>query len=76
MTLEQIISDALETEGLDEFVEDALTEEVADICSALKLRNLLHDAVREAVHERRNRIEDAIMDQLENTAADEVEAYI
>lgn len=76
MTLEQIISDALETEGLDEFVEDAFTEEVADICSELNLRFLLRDAVREAVHERRNRIEDAITDQLESTAADVVEAYL
>lgn len=76
MTLEQIISDALETEGLNEFIEDALTEEVADICSELNVRNLLRDAVRDAVHERRNRLEDSIMDQLEATAADEVEAYL
>ena len=35
-----------------------------------------YDAVREAVHERRDRIEDALTDQLEYTAADMVEAYL
>ena len=76
MTLEQIISDALETEGLDELVEAAFEEEVAAICSSLDVRGLLRDALREAVHERRDRIEDAITDQLECTAADVVEAYL
>lgn len=76
MTLEQIISDALETNGLDEIVEDALEEEVSAICSELDVRGLLRDAVRGAVHERRDCIEDAITDQLESTAADVVEGYI
>lgn len=76
MTLEQIISDALETEGLDELTEAAFEAEVSDICSRLDARGLLRDALREAVHERRDRIEDAITEQLELTAADMVEAYL
>ena len=76
MTLEQIISDALETEGLDEIVEAAFEEEVAAICSRLDVRSLLRDAVREAVHEQRDSIEDAITEQLELTAANAVEDYI
>ena len=76
MTLEQIISDALETEGLDELVEAAFEEEVAAICSRLDVRGLLRDALSEAVHERRDRIEDAITEQLEFTAADVVEEYL
>lgn len=77
MTLYEIISDALETEGaLDELTENALEEEVSDICSRLDLRGLLRDAVRDAVHQRRDRIEDAITEQLESTVADMVEAYL
>ena len=76
MTLEQIILDALATEGLDELVEAAFVKEVSAICSCLDVRGLLRDALREAVHERRDRIEDAITEQLEDTAADLVEGYM
>lgn len=76
MTLEQIISDALKIEGLDELTEAAFEEEVSAICSRLDVRGLLRDALREAVHERRDRIEEAITDQLEYTADDVVEGYI
>lgn len=77
MTLCEIISDALATEGaLDELTEEALREEVSNICSDLDLRCLLHDAVRDAVHKRRDCIEDAITEQLEITVEGMVEAYI
>lgn len=76
MTLGQIISDALETEGLDELVEAAFEEEVSAICSRLDVRGLLRDALREAVHERRDRIEDAITEQLELIVDDVVEDYL
>lgn len=64
MTLYEIIRDAIETGGLTEMVDDALTKAVEDSCRRISLKALLEDEIASQVAQKSSEIEDMILESI------------
>lgn len=76
MTLYEIIRDAIETGGLTEMVENALTMAVEDSCRRISLKALLEDEIASQVAQKSSEIEDMILESISEFVSSAIEEQL
>lgn len=76
MTLADIIRDQIETEGLDEIIEEEAADYIGELTARLHVRDLLREAVSSALRDFQSDLEETISGEIQEAAENAVADFI